>query len=170
MTSRVLLGALLLLALGGGAWLVLGGRPAPTVQPDGDGPALPPAPTHSFPIPVERAASPREGLVSAEEEPPVANGEPLRARIRIAAADAAGKATGEQIRAALLETPGLYVRWESEAAKTAFVAATFRVPDPAYLPREAPLGVPLHVIVVTLRETGFDVRFDPPRLVIGKGP
>ena len=170
MSFRSLLFLVGLSIAAGAAWYFLRPSEPQVVLPDGTGGAFPAARAGDVPKPVELSKAPRESLLEESETLPEMALRPGEVRIRLPTVGDDGIATGEQIRSALLEVPGLYLRWESAAAKEAFLAAKIRVPPNAYSPRDNALGAMLPVLVGAIREAGWKARFEAPRIVIGAAP
>jgi len=168
-SPRLVASLLTVLVAGAAAWLLLRPSGSPLITPEPGGDALPMA-RGGGPEQVELPKASRESLADAAERLPQP-ATPLET-VRLTFPDAAGtgSVTGEQIRTALLEVPQLYLRWESEAAKQEFVAASIRVPPDAYMPREQPIGARLPQLLAAIRGAGFAARFEPPRVVIGPRP
>ena len=170
MSSRAtLLTVLLVAAAAGGTWWVLRPTTESVVDPDADA-VVPGGGAPAFrpePAKVDRAPTPREAVFSPDERLPIVEpGE--RPKVRIPEAGEDGKARGDDVRRALADVPGLYLRWQDEATRAAFVDATIEVPKEAYEPRDRPEGADVGTILGTLMRAGFHARIEGAALVIRK--
>ena len=152
-------------------WRVLGPEATPEVGPEAGSlltaPSTPgprPEPPSRRPL-VEIPPPPREGLsVRGEEFPPFGEGFAVSRRIYLPTTDPMRTVRGAVLRETLLAMPDIYVRWESEEVKQAFLRTEFRLsPDAGMDESEGrPAGAPIPSALMHLPEAGFRAWVRPP--------
>jgi hypothetical protein len=156
---------------GAGTWLALrpnepaGNAPTPIDTGEGPSPTRAPDPAHELATPAAKA--PKEGIASADERIFLPPDWPPALRIQVPGVPESLEVSGAVLRDALVATPLLHVRWESEAAREAFVQAKFRMPRELTMPESR--GAPLPMLQGAMREAGFTADLDPPVLRIRRG-
>lgn len=172
------LAVVVLVAVAGGAtwWALRPGEPAgngPTPVDTGEGPPTPRTPSPPREVAVAAAPPPREAIASADDARiPVPTDWPGGLRIQFPDVPPSLEVTGEKVRDALMATPGLHLRWSSEAVRDAFLKAKVKLPAqliaaPPDAPPEA-RGAPMPMIVGSIEQAGFSARLDPPVLRISE--
>ena len=116
---------------------------------------------------LELPVAPREGVGDGADVPHVLADDFDERRIVVAGVGIDGSARGTGLRDSLLAHPGVFLRFRSESAKTAFLEADFRIPEPAYLPRATPPGIEVHALVDLVRLAGFEAIYAKPMVLIG---
>lgn len=119
-------------------------------------------------VPVAAAANaPREAIGDGDDVPPSVPAEFDELRFVVAGMGLDSLVSGAEVRAAILDRPGTYLRFRSEADRAAFLEARFRAPLEAGMPPEAPPGTRLHPLAGAIEAAGFEVLLRPPLVRVG---
>jgi hypothetical protein len=122
--------------------------------------------------PLARTSPPREGFSTREEAVLLASAldkVEMGGEVALAGADVATALGGTEVRRALLALPGVYLRWQSEAVRDAFVTASLAESFPEF---EHGLPPDLRVLAGRLYNAvnlaGFQVHVESPVIWIGR--
>ena len=166
-----MLAVLLLAGVGVVLWRVLGVDSPPDVGPeevslprDPSPPGPRPEPPSKRPL-AEKPRPAREGpFVAGEEFPPFGEGFAVSRRIYLPSTDPMRTVRGSVLSDAIQAMPDIYLRWESEEVKQAFLRTELRLsPDAGMDESEGrPAGAPIPSALMHLPEAGFRAWVRPP--------